>query len=985
MKNLAQCLRKHLPHSASLLVSITLVSGTLVSAALAAGAVPAGTSAQAGSTSSSPAIRISAEISGNERTPLPGSQRPQVLAQFDSGRLAGATKLQGISIYFSRTQSQEADLQKLLAAQQNPSSPQYHQWLTPEQFANRFGMADSDVAKVENWLEQQGFSIDSVARGKDMIRFSGTVGQVESAFATELHHYTIKTAKGIETHFAPSTELSVPSAMAGVVFAIRNLDDFRPKSHVVVNKNRAIHARPNFTGSDGSLFFAPGDVATEYDIQSAYGQGYTGTGQTIVIVGQSAILNSDIEAFETASGLPVKDPTPILVPNSGTSQIFNDGDETESDLDLEWSGAIAKGANISFVYTGSEVNNGAFDAITYAVDNSIGTIISSSYGDCEADLGTFNLESILSRAASQGQTVLAAAGDDGVTDCYGITDLTATQQQTPAVDYPASSEYVTGVGGTEISQSNSAYLTPGDGYWEAVGSNDIITSVLQYIPEQSWNEDAANCGESDCLAAGGGGASTLYSTKPSWQTALTPADGKRDVPDVSLNAAINNPGYLFCSSDQTDWSQGQEASCNSGFRDSVTGDLTWAGGTSFATPIFAGMVAIINQQQSYTTGQGLINPTLYTLAANSATYASAFHDITVGNNSCPSGTGLCSSAVTGFTAKSGYDQVSGLGTIDLANLANAWPASTGTALIGTTTAVSASSTAPAVGANDTFTITVASDTGTTIPAGTVTITVDSGTPITGNTLTSNGTFTYTTSFATAGSHTVLASYSGDATHATSTGSVSVNVAGTSSGTGSFTLAATNVTVSQGSSGSSTITVTPAGGYTGTVEIAFDTSNDSALQNLCYEFTTMLTDGDGSVTVSNATTAVTTQLSFDTNAADCASTAAVRKSGKHAFRSMHKATSDNEKGSGGLKTTSAAMAFAGLLLAGFLGRSSRKLRGLACLMVLAAIGMAVTACGGSSSTTIPDPPKGTYTVTLTGEDTSSATVPQASTNFTFTIQ
>ena len=961
MKNLAQCLRKHLSFSASLLVSI--VSITLLSAA------PAGISAQAGSKSSSPATRIAAEISGSERTPLHGSQHPLAQARFESGRVAAGTKLQGISMYFSRTQSQEADLQKLLAAQQNPGSPQYHQWLTPEQFASRFGMADADIAKVQSWLEQQGFSVDSVARGKDMIRFSGTVSQVEAAFATELHHYTITTAKGIETHFAPSTELSVPSAMAGVVFAIRNLDDFRPKSHIVVNKNRAIHARPNFTGSDGSLFFAPGDVATEYDIQSAYGQGYTGAGQTIVIVGQSAILNSDIEAFETASGLPVKDPTPILVPNSGTSQIFNDGDETESDLDLEWSGAIAKGANISFVYTGSEVNNGAFDAITYAVDNSIGTIISSSYGDCEADLGTFNLESILSRAASQGQTVLSASGDDGATDCYGITDLTSAQQQTNAVDYPASSEYVTGVGGTEISQANSAYLTPGKGYWEAVGSNDIVTSVLQYIPEQSWNEDSANCGVSDCLAAGGGGASALYS-KPSWQTALTPADGKRDVPDVSLNAAINNPGYLFCSSDQTDWSQGQEASCNSGFRDAFSGAPTWAGGTSFATPIFAGMVAIINQQQGYTTGQGLINPTLYTLAASSAT---AFHDIKIGNNSCPKGTGLCSSAVTGFTAETGYDQVSGLGTVDLANLANAWPASTGPVLIGTTTAVSASSTAPAVGANDTFTITVASDTGTTIPAGTVTITVDSGTPITGNTLTSNGTFTYTTSFTTAGSHVILASYSGDATHATSTGSVSVNVAGTSSGTGTFTLKATNITVTQGSAGSSTITVTPAGGYTGTVQFSVSTTNSDLANDSCPVYNNAVVTG---------TAAVTTTLTIDTNGANCLATGAARK-GKGKL--IHIAgIGGGLSGSAGPIEVGAI--FAGLMLAGWLGRYSRRLRILAGIILLATMGMAFTGCGGgSNSTTVPNAPKGTYTLTLTGADASSATIPQTTTTFTLTVQ
>jgi hypothetical protein len=278
-----------------------------------------------------------------------------------------------------------------------------------------------------------------------------------------------------------------------------------------------------------------------------------------------------------------------------------------------------------------------------------------------------------------------------------------------------------------------------------------------------------------------------------------------------------------------------------------------------------------------------------------------------------------------------------------------------------------------------------SGTGTTVPSGTISITVDGGTAIT-EPLTANGTYVYTTSFSTAGSHEVIASYVPDAAHAASTGSATVNVPVPVSGTGTFTLAASPLTVSQGSSGSSTITVTPAGGYTGTVEIAFDTSNDNALGALCYEFTDTLSNGDGSVSVSG-TSPVTTQLTFDTNAADCATSGAVRKTGKHAVRTMHRTNASNIPASnGGGKITSAGLALAGLLLAGFLGRSSRKFRGLACLLLLMAIGMAVSACGGSGngSTTISDPPKGTYTVTLTGQDTNSSTIPTATTTFTFII-
>jgi len=941
------------------------------------------------------APRISAEIGSAQRSTLKDSLHPLAQAQYDAGRMSADTRFSGITMVFSRSAAQEADLKNLIAAQQNPASPLYHQWLTPDQFAVRFGMADSDLNKVENWLQEQGFSIEEVARSKNAIHFSGTVRQVEQAFATEMHNYKINGTQ----HFAPSTALSVPSAFAPTVQGIRNLDDFRPRAQVLLRKN--MHAKGSFTGagstnaSNETIFFAPGDIRTAYDINPLYNASITGSGQSITIVGESAVQIADLEAFQTNSGLAIKDPTQFLVPNSGDSTINGvtpgGGDEAESDLDLEWSNAIAPGATINFVYTGNNQNYGAFDAITYAIDQKIGTILSDSYGECEASLPESTLgngslvepalEAAFEQATSQGQTIVAAAGDDGSTDCFGVGGLTTAQQEALGVDYPASSPYVTGMGGTEISNSNSAYSTVGSAYWESdSGSNDIVNSVLQYIPEMAWNDDASGCGQANCLSSGGGGKSMLFA-KPTWQTGVAgiPSDGQRDVPDLALYASPNYPGFLLCTSDSSEWSPGQASSCTSGFEDISSGYLTGAGGTSFDGPIFSGILALINQKQGYTTGQGLINPTLYALASDSATYALAFHDITSGNNNCNAGSADCSSSA-GFSAGTGYDQVTGLGSVDATNLANAWPASSGggTQLITTTTTITASNSAPNVNATDSFTITIAGASGT--PTGSITLTVDGGTPIT-ETLASNGTYVYSTSFATAGAHTILAAYVADTTYAASTGSVTVEVATVSSGSGTIAVTSSpaSLSVAQGSSANETITVKPAAGYTGTVYLSFDTSNDSALQNLCYEFGDTNSAGFGVVPITG-TTAATTQLTLDANAADCSSTGAMQPSGKHAFRMLHSgARAKNTRGN----PLPYTVAFAGLLLVGFMGRASRRLRGLVAVLALAVVGLAVTACGGVTNTTISNPPTGTYTITVTGQDSVTSTI-ASTTTFTLVI-
>ena len=959
-----------------------LVCGLIAACALAA------TSANAQSV----APRIRSEITSSEPATLKGSLHPWAQARFDAGRVPADSKLSGISMVFSRTAQQQADLDALIAAQQNPSSPLFHQWLTPEQFAARYGMAESDLNKVESWLEQQGFAIDSVARSRNLIRFSGTVGQVEQAFSTQMHYFTI----GGVRHFAPASELTLPAAIVATIESVRNLNDFRPRSSVVLNKN--LRARPSFTSSQtGNVYFSPGDIATVYNIKTLTQAGENGTGQTIAVVGQSAIKASDIEAFQSAAGLTVKDPTQVLMPGTGTST-FSSGDETESDLDLEWSGALAPGADIIFVYTGSSQNYGTFDALQYAIDEKIANILTISYGACEPELGGSTLESTFQQATAQGQTVIAASGDSGSTACFQGTNVTnpplATQEEI-AVNYPASSPYVTGMGGTEISSANSAYETAGSAYWAAQSSSDVISSALQYIPEVAWNDDASGCGTSDCISASGGGASTLF-TKPSWQTGVTgiPSDGKRDVPDIALYSSPNFPGYLYCTSDTSAWTSGQVASCNSGFRDSSTHDLTAAGGTSFAAPIFAGMLAIINQKAGYATGQGLINPELYKLASNSSTYASAFHDTTTGNNNCTAGSTYCAQT-TGFSAGAGYDLVTGLGSINLAQLVAAWPANSGTTagLIATSTTITASSSSPNANATDTFTITVAAASGSAAPTGTVTLQIDGGTANGGTTTTvavaagtasGTATGTYQTSFSTAGTHQIIAQYPSGSTFAASAGVVQVTVPGSSSGVGSITLSASPSTlaISQGSSGTETLTVTPAGGYTGTVYLSFATSNDSALGNLCYDFTTTLSNGDGSVAVTSSA-AVSTQLIFDTNASDCAAVAPRTIGGKpmHSLRRVNTAKNTPANPAAPL-----GVAFAGLLLAGFLGRYARKFRSMAAVIALLAVGLAVSACGGGSTptSTTTDPPKGSYTVTVTGTDSATATI-TGTTKFTLTIQ
>ena len=587
---------------------------------------------------------------------LPGNVSPLARTAYDRGRADADQAVHGVSLHFKLSDTQQQDLDQLLRQQQDPASSSYHAWLSPAQYRGRFGMSQEDLTTVQNWLRTQGFSIEDIAPNANRISFGGSVAQIEAAFHTEMHRYRVAGASRIANAGAPA----LPAALSAVTLGLRNLSEFRPRARALrlAEKARAATATAHFTSSiSGNHYLAPDDFATLYDLQSLYSAGITGAGQKIAVLGQSAVQSADLSAFRSAAGLGANLPTMVLVPHSGSATVQTaSGDEAESDLDLQWSGAIARDASISFVYTGSSTNYGVFDALVYAVENDTAPIISLSYGDCEPDYSSADiatLESTLKQASAQGQTVIVASGDSGAADCDYTTDsetVTAASHGL-AVDYPASSAYATAVGGTTLSEGSGSY-------WS--GSNDRYNgSVLSYIPETAWNDSADGAG----LEASGGGKSVLFA-KPSWQSGSgVPADGARDLPDIALAASPNHDGYLYCS----------EGSCSNGFRDSGN-YLTVAGGTSFGAPAFAAILALLSQKNGGGV-LGTINSRLYALAASSS---GVFHDITSGDNKvpCSSGTTGCGSAGTiGYSAAAGYDLVTGLGSIDGFNLADQWVAS----------------------------------------------------------------------------------------------------------------------------------------------------------------------------------------------------------------------------------------------------------------------------------------------------------------------
>lgn len=778
--------------------------------------------------------RINGSIDAAKVAVVSGSVSPRIAAATDNG-LAPADKALGISLRFSMTDAQQQALTQLLTGQQDPASPRYHQWLTPEQFRAQFGLSDTDISKVTGWLASQGFTVTEVARSGTFVRFSGTVAQAQQAFGTEVHSVTING----ESHFADRTAPSLPVAIAAVTSAITGLDDFRPKSHHVQQivpapgtTNTPGVPQPQFTSSSsGNHYLAPGDFYTIYDEKPLIASGVTGTGVTIAVMGQSDIYTADIAAFRSASGLAAN--TPAVKLYGADPGIPSSDDLVEGELDVEWAGAIAPGATILYVNAVNAIDG----SLTEAIDNNLAPVISMSYGDCEPNFGASQLayySQLLQQAAAQGISITAASGDAGATDCDYSTG-TATHGY--AVDFPGSSPLVTSAGGTEFNEGSGTY-------WSA--TNDANGgSALSYVPEMVWNDDSTYQ-----LSSSGGGRS-VYFPKPAWQTGTgVPADFSRDVPDVSFSASPAHDPYLICTN----------GFCTSGFRNG-SGYLDTVGGTSVTAPEFAGLLALAVQKTGGRIGNA--NPVIYALA-NSTYAANVFHDVTTGSNAsvCATGSTDCASGgPIGFAATAKYDLATGWGSIDAYNLVNDWllvtPVSTTTGAKPSLTNVSGSAASVAAGTTVTLTATVASGTtsSTSTPTGNVQFTVDNVAVGTAVPL-SSGTATYSlnTTSLSSGRHVVQATYAGDTTYAGSKGAFALNITSATGADFTLTPSTATVTVASGKTAPGLVfTVAAVNGFTGSVQI---TASSATTFNAEYSFST-----DPVVLTSTNTSGTTTLTLF----------------------------------------------------------------------------------------------------------------------------
>ncbi len=629
--------------------------------------------------------RVVQAVDTSQVTALKGNVHPLARLQFDQGRVEPSMPMR-LTIAFKMSPAQQADLDALLASQQDRGSPDYQRWLTPEQFGSRFGLSQADLNKVTAWMEGQGFQVEGVPASRNQITFRGTAQQVESALHTEMHRYLVNG----RARYANADDPAVPAALMDAVLSIRGLDNFQLKPRAMRKVS------PRFTsGQTGNHFIAPGDFATIYDVAPLYTSAHgttTGFGQNIVVVGQSDVALSDIEAFRNNSGLPANDPRKIFVTvNPGMQQ----GDIDEANLDVEWAGAAAPMATVIFI-VGDPVNgDGVFDALRYAITTSPppAPIISTSYGACEADFAPSDisfLQSLAQQANVQGITILAPSGDSGAADCDNNSDpnnpVTASTLGL-AVDLPGSLPSVTSIGGTEFGEgadtAGAFWANPACvrlGTCSVTPGPDVApTSARSYIiPEGAWNDTSGTLG----LTAGGGGASSVI-PKPAWQAGTgVPNDGARDVPDISFSASPVHDTYLICSENFNSTTNAFSPTCpTSGSFRNTDGSLTAVGGTSVGPPAFAGIVALINQATGHSTGSGNINTVLYPLAAR--TSAAAFHDITTGSNQVPFSATCAPTNQIGYSATAGYDLATGLGSIDALNLVTNWttvtPASTATA------------------------------------------------------------------------------------------------------------------------------------------------------------------------------------------------------------------------------------------------------------------------------------------------------------------
>jgi subtilase family serine protease len=638
-----------------------------------------------------------------QNTHLGFAQKQSPIRALDS-----ATKMSHLQLVLKPSAARQAALASLVADQHDPKSARFHQWLTPQQFGDSYGVTDADISAVTAWLKSEGFTVNTVYPNKSQIDFSGTVGQVNKAFHTQESVYALGT--GGEKHVSNTGDISIPAALKDVVSGVMGLNDFHPKALHTASKlaqrnpstgrfnlqaaggtgvkGQSIQFPNPNNRAQGTRALVPNDLATMYGVNTLRKNGVTGKGVTIAVVDTNNMVASDWTNFTSQFNLTRFGGTFAIVhpqPVSGASNCadpdvanpkgtkYYDPDDGETLLDAEWSTAIAPGANIVVATCASFTNNGD-GTYSYATDNFFGgvfiaatnlinaptgrpDIISASYGYGESFTDSASkaaIDLMWAQADVEGISVFVSTGDSGSNPSFN-GGLINGSQGAPGVDANsfATSANVTAVGGTDTADvldgTTSKYFAPTP---SVVGG-----SALSYVPEIPWNQSCGNGVAAKSLGynrpigfcndafrgattyenntpftseAGSGGPSSV-DRKPVWQRQVynTARDQSRDLPDVALFAGSygDDTFVLTCTNAYP---------CMPGF----TGSYELSGGTSLASPMFAGIQALIDQglaARGLSVDQGNAAPTLYALAADE--YGSALRPNTSGLSTCNSDNG----------------------------------------------------------------------------------------------------------------------------------------------------------------------------------------------------------------------------------------------------------------------------------------------------------------------------------------------------------
>ncbi len=699
--------------------------------------------------------RVTQAVSDSNRVTLKGNTHPLANGKNEAGVAPDSLPMERMLLVLKRSPDQQAALKTFMEGQQSKSSPNFHQWLTPEQFGQQYGVSDSDIQAVTSWLQTHGFTVNRVAAGKMLIEFSGTAGQVHEAFQTQIHKYTVKG----QDHWANASDPTIPAALAPVITGVNTLNNFGKKATI---EKRGAATRTTVSGggagaplvltgcpngfgtglaSNANCFgVGPADFNAIYNVPATVASAPAGTGQTIAVVGDSDICTGsplpagctadDVLNFRTLFGLPTGGPTnaPKIIVDGADPGI--NGDELEGDLDVEYSGAVAPNAQILFVVAADTETSAGIDlAAERIVDYNLAPVLNESFGECEAALGNAGNEfyaNLWAQAAAQGITVTISTGDTGAASCDDGTGFNVAENGL-TVSGIASTAFNIAAGGTDFDFTAAGYP---QNFWNTTSGANFRTAK-GYIPETTWNDSCGQSGLLGCnalllnstsptliLEGGGGGQSncalqdefgdcTESYAKPSWQTGSgVPNDMVRDIPDVALFSSLgllSGSFYIVCESDLG----GDCVNGGSGF------SFIPVGGTSAAAPTFSGIMALVNQNMianGKSGRQGNANFVLYPMSAaqsesscNSSAVPAAncvFNDVVKGNNSqpCIATSFNCSNTTAnsqtvgvlvtendppfanggiGFGTTSGYDLATGLGSVNVTNLINGWPAAVG--------------------------------------------------------------------------------------------------------------------------------------------------------------------------------------------------------------------------------------------------------------------------------------------------------------------